>query len=78
MKEIPNLLNSNFAEQKTKIELSRNSYIKKSDFIDLISKLNFDTIESAKIHFNTSYEFIPEKDGKESRIKTYGFDIDIY
>lgn len=66
------------AEQKARIENSRNSYMQKADFIELISKLSFDTIETAKIHFNTSYEYIPEKDGKPAHIKNYGFDIDIY
>ena len=67
-----------FYNQQSKIRASRDSYIKKQEFIDLISKLNFDAIETAKIHFITCYQYIPETKDKKEYIKTYGFDFDIY
>lgn len=67
-----------FYNQQSKIQALRDSHIKKQEFIDLISKLNFDTIEDAKIHFITGYQYIPETEDKKEYIKTYGFDFNIY
>jgi len=69
---------NDFYNQLNKIQASRDNYIKKQEFIDLISKLKFDAIETAKIHFITSYEFIPATQEKKEYIKKYGFDFDIY
>lgn len=65
-------------EQAIKIANSRNSYMKKQDLIDMITKLNFDAVKEIKLECITSYEYIPGDDEHDSRVKTYGFDINIY
>lgn len=60
-----------------KIKQTRDSYIKKEDFINMIQNLKFDTIKEVRIVFNTSYEFIPETKNEKEHIKTYGFILDI-
>lgn len=49
------------------------SYIKKENFIELLNNLKFDSIKSARIEFNTGYEY----DAKENTTKTRGFEIEI-
>lgn len=68
----------NVIEQKDMIVQSRNSYITKDEFIKIINTLDFDAIESAKIHFITSYRFIKEDEKTKAHVKTLGFDFDIY
>lgn len=67
LKEIPEI--NNLVE----IEKARNSYIKKSDFIKLITEMKFDTIERADITFNTAYEY----DTENKKVKTIGYEIRI-
>ena len=69
---------NDFYIKQDNILAARNSYIKKQDFIDIISKLPFDSVETAKIHFITCYQYIPETKDNKEYIKTYGFDFDIY
>lgn len=66
-----------FAMQEALIKNSRNSYLTKENFIELITKLNFDRIETCNIHFITSYEYIPETEKTRAYVKTYGYDINI-
>ena len=65
--------------QNAIINQSRNRYITKEKFIEIISKLDFDRIESAHIHFITSYEYVPENKDKDRReyVRTLGYDINI-
>lgn len=65
-------------EQKDMIIQSRNSYISKDEFIKIINSLEYDAIESAKIHFITGYRFIGENEKQDAHVKTLGFDFDIY
>ena len=69
---------NDFYIKQDNILAARNSYIKKQDFIDIISKLPFDSVETATIHFITGYQFIPATQENDEYIKTYGFDFDIY
>lgn len=55
----------------------RNSYITKEDFIELITKLKFDRIETCNIHFITSYVYIAETEKTRAYVKTLGYDINI-
>ena len=68
---------TDFAMQEALIKNSRNSYMTKEDFIEIITKLNFDRIETCNIHFITSYEYIPETEKTRAYVKTYGYDINI-
>lgn len=65
--------------QNALINQSRDSYITKENFIEIISKLDFDRIQSASIHFITSYEYIPENKDKDRReyVRTLGYDVNI-
>ena len=69
----------NLSYQNALINRSRNSYITKENFIEIISKLDFDRILSAHIHFITSYEYVPENKDKNGReyVKTFGYDLEI-
>lgn len=66
-----------FNYQNALINQSRDSYITKENFIELISKLNFDRIETANIHFITGYEYIPENEKMREHVRTFGYDINI-
>lgn len=66
-----------FSYQNALINQSRNSYITKENFIELISKLHFDRIETANIHFITGYEYIPKNEKTREYVRTLGYDINI-
>ena len=68
---------TDFGTQEALIKNARNSYMTKEDFIEIITKLNFDRIETCHIHFITSYEYILETEKTRAYVKTYGYDINI-
>ena len=63
--------------QEALVNQSRNSYISKEDFIEIISKINFDRIKSANISFITGYKYIPENEKYNEHVNTLGFDFNI-
>lgn len=71
----------NLSYQNALINQTRKSYITKENFIEIISKLDFDRIQSASIYFITSYEYIPEnKDKDKDRreyVRTFGYELNI-
>lgn len=66
-----------FNYQNALIIQTRNSYISKEEFIQLISKMNFDRIKSAHISFITGYKYIPEDEKYNEHVNTLGFEFDI-
>lgn len=66
-----------FNYQNALINQSRDSYMTKENFIEIISKLNFDRIETANIHFITGYEYIPKNEKMREHVRTFGYDINI-
>lgn len=63
--------------QNALINQSRNSFITKENFIEIISKLDFDRIERAEIHFITSYEYIPKDENRREYVRTFGYELNI-
>lgn len=63
--------------QQALINQSRNSYITKEEFIEIISKLNIDRIKSAYIDFITAYKYIPENETYNEHVNTLGFKFQI-
>lgn len=68
---------TDFPTQEALIKNCRNSYLTKEDFINIITKLNFDRIQTCNMNFITSYEYIPETEKTRAYVKTYGYDINI-
>ena len=66
-----------FNYQSALINQTRNSYISKEEFIQLISKMNFDRIKSAQISFITGYKYIPEDEKYNEHVNTLGFEFNI-
>ena len=65
--------NSRYGKAVTRIKEVSDSYITKERFIEMISSLDFNFIESARLHFITGFKYNEEKD----EVKTIGFDISI-
>lgn len=63
--------------QEALVNQTRNSYISKEEFIQLISKMNFDRIKSAQISFITGYKYIPEDEKYNEHVNTLGFEFNI-
>lgn len=57
----------------TRIKEVSDRYISKEKFIEMINTLDFNFIESARLHFITNFKYNEEKD----EVKNFGFDIDI-
>lgn len=65
--------NERFIKGVKRIKEVSGSYITKVKFIEMISALDFNFIESAKLHFITGFKYNEEKDD----VRTIGYDISI-
>ena len=66
-----------FNYQSALINQTRNSYITKEEFIEIISKLDFDRIKYVNIDFITGYKYIPEDEKYNEHVNTLGFKFEI-
>lgn len=66
-----------FGYQDALVNQTRNSYITKEEFIEIISKLEFDRIKNVNIDFITGYKYVPENEKYNEHINTLGFNFNI-
>lgn len=65
-------------KQLDSINLVDSSYMSKSDFIEMISKLNFEKIEECSIDVVTGYQTRPDQDSPSGfRVSRIGYNIRI-
>ena len=63
--------------QSALINQTRNSYITKEKFIEIISKLDFDRIKNVNIDFITGYKYVPENENYNEHVDTLGYKFEI-
>lgn len=63
--------------QQALVNQTRKSYITKEEFIEIISKLEFDRIKNVNIDFITGYKYVPENEKYNEHVNTLGFNFNI-
>ena len=63
--------------QQALVNQTRNSYITKEEFIEIISKLDFERIKYVNIDFITGYKYVPENEKYNEHVNTLGFKFEI-
>lgn len=63
-------------EDSILVKKSRESYLKKEDFIEMMNKLKFTEVKTVRIELITGYEVKINDKGK-AYVNTLGYDIEI-